>query len=337
MGQDTDNGQSADHASVTGRSQNDLYSTLSAAGQYADIILIGDSDHTNRGVRSLLTSEALIKSLAESGVHHLAIEVPEQYQPLIENYQQGKISPDQFRTGMQSFFVLNQGEVTREDFINGLVETIDNANKYDIKVHAVDAGAGTSTSFRFSAESQAAWDRAESAYEQQTGLNIDTYSSPEAVQAFIMYAKEHELFSEEETQKMADEFFAARFDDSALHQNIIAAANGEKTAVIYGAVHDDLPRRLQESGMAPLVVDIYSNKAGFEATGKIDLPTRNPAGEPDIVHFQGSGQTYVTDQLESGLGRDLSVTPGTLQAFEPGAPAAPAAPSPGLSPDRTRG
>jgi hypothetical protein len=85
-----------------------------------------------------------------------------------------------------------------------------------------------------------------------------------------------------------------RVTDDELHTNIQQATNGEKSAIIYGNLHDDLVRRL---GSDTLVVDIYRDGRAFHERPNLreDRPGSG-YGEPGLVHIVEDKQTFVTDR-----------------------------------------
>jgi len=297
-----------DDARITGRVEGDVTSTIAAAGMSADYIIIGDTNHSDQGVRNALAGPELMQGLAESGVAHICLEVPSYLQPLADQYRNGELSYEEFQESMQeSIFLANEGEVDEESFVRSVANTIAYGSRFGIDVHFVDPGLPIPPQ-----EVTDALVDVMSDYELHTGLEID-YSDAEALRGVLDYMVENELISDENMailEQHGSGFMDERLNDQNLYNNIIAATNGEKTAIIYGAAHDHLGELLGDNVM---VLDIYDEGKNFYKQQDHDGDAR-PAGEPDFVYILRDGAVYITDH--ASLEQSQAVT-----VDEDGAPA----------------
>lgn len=346
---------------LTGKIEEGFGGALSVAGQNADYIVIGDTNHTKLTVRNAASSAEMVDGLAQAGVSVIALEFPQQLDYIAQEYLNSDGSPEaanRFDQQMNdNFFTMNEGEVSKQDMIASVRATIDHARTYQMDVRFVDPGNGadaltepfalaesamewyaedtgtvpdyndqsyvasavahsieqgyfspeeetTITDFALAADPVL---RATEWYSEQTGTELEitqTYIS----QAHV-YAMENGFYSDEERQAISDygqKFIDQRFDDSQLAQNIVDASGGQKTAVIYGSWHDDLPERLPGE---VLVADIYENREAFESTDPQESPGFKVAGSPDFVYLAEEGEMYVTDAAEPSLTNGLTETP----------------------------
>lgn len=293
-------------AEITGRVSDSLFDTIRTAGLGADNILIGDNDHTDLQTRQLMASPELIRSLAETGATHLCIEVPQDYDYLGQQYASGQITRADFITQMSIFIdPINRGEVTENDLLNGIADTIDNAKQYGMQVHFVDPGV-VHLQVQFSRESERILDRALERYERETGKTLTVNSSFQDVQDFMTHVMQPGNLSEAERAQLLRDFVLSRTNDEQLYNNIQAATNGEKTAIMYGAGHDNLAARL---GGSLLVVDLYRDPGNYNNLHTREIPGFDAAGEPDIVHVVSTGQTFVTDSADPHMTAGLNTQP----------------------------
>lgn len=179
-----------------------------------------------------------------------------------------------------------------------------NANRYGIEVHFVDPGIKTSPELnQLSME-------AITAYETETKQKVDM-SSGEQVADAVRYSLDNKLLSPEKNERLMKALIEAghgRVTDDELHANIQEATNGEKSAIIYGNLHDDLVRRL---GPDTLVVDIYKDGRSFH--DRPDLREDRPGsghGEPGLVHIVEDNQTFITDRATPQQSAGLTVEQG---------------------------
>lgn len=311
--QDQDGGGSAPtprdgRAQITGRVDGTLFDSIRTAGLAADNIFVGDGNHTDLETRQLLSSDDMMKSLAEAGASHVCLEIPKSLDFLCQQYQSGQISRADFTSRLSGgIYLMNDGEVTQADLVESVANTIDSAKKYGMEVHFVDPDV-SNLQVNFSRESERILSRGLRRYERDTGIKIDQNSSLYDREQFFKYMDDHHYLTDEQWGTIRRDFVAARTSDEALYNNIQAVTNGEKTGVIYGAGHDDLVRR---AGGSPLVVDVYSDPGQYNRARSTEIPGFNSAGEPDIVHITDGSQTYVTDEADPHLTGGLSTQPAS--------------------------
>ncbi len=194
--------------------------------------------------------------------------------------------------------------MTNREFAQKIVTAMYNANRYGIEVHFVDPGIKTSPELnQLSME-------AITAYETETKQKVDM-SSGEQVADAVRYSLDNKLLSPEKNERLMKALIEAghgRVTDDELHANIQEATNGEKSAIIYGNLHDDLVRRL---GPDTLVVDIYKDGRSFH--DRPDLREDRPGsghGEPGLVHIVEDNQTFITDRATPQQSAGLTVEQG---------------------------
>ncbi len=129
---------------IVGRVEGSIYDVIQHTGQRAENIFIGDTDHSNLAIREFLGSEEFIKALAGAGVVHIGLEFPVEFNESVQKYQDGEIDKDELRKGLKAFVVINEGEVSQEDFIDSVLEAMDHAQTNYIRGHLVDSGVGAS-------------------------------------------------------------------------------------------------------------------------------------------------------------------------------------------------
>lgn len=299
---------SGNRAEITGRVQGGFHEALTRAGQSADNIVIGDTDHGSRAVRDFLSSDQAMRTLAESGVSHVCLEVPKEFNSLAKDYQSGTITAEQFIDRFSARHVYlhsDAGELTNRDYAQSLVTTMDNAKRYGMEVHFVDPG------FSVTYEQMQAAMEAVRAYEAQTNEKIDLGSTQQVADA-IRYTRDNKLLPPDKLERLetlSRQIVEKRLTDSDLHSNIMEATNGEKAAIIYGNLHDDIVRRL---GPDTLVVDIYKDGRDFHDRSA-DLPNNRPGngyGEPGLVHIVDDNQTFITDRATPQQSAGLTVEQG---------------------------
>lgn len=140
----------ASEAQLSGRIQNGLGETTAYAVSNADFAIIGDTEHQNTAVRDAVSSQELIAGLAQGGFSVIALEFPKLLDGFAQEYMSSNGTPEdaaKFRADMnENFKILNQGEVTQDDMINSVVNTMDAAKKYEMDVRFIDTDK---TSFIF--------------------------------------------------------------------------------------------------------------------------------------------------------------------------------------------
>ena len=310
--------------------------TQAATAMDAQLIAIGDTDHTDPLTRFSLSGKQLITSLAEAGVTQLALEIPHLTRNLIERYQAGEIDRDSLKNGLkETIHLVNaQGELTKEEFIESIARTLDHAKTACITITAIDPGVGFDGSYRNSPEADEAYMQLARVYVSQGGYLSNFISADEGA-AFQQWIKNlgKEGLEKILTHKQLDDIIKneeqrleARLDDTELAKAVdeLRLGNpGEKVAIIYGAGHDNFIAKLQElTDNNVLVVDVHSNGRNFyrfNEGGTENKPGHHPAGDPELIivledgPIIGPGETgvYVTNKtelkaLEALAGQDRS-------------------------------
>ncbi len=76
---------SSQRAEITGRVQGGFHEALTRAAPSAGNIAIGDTNHGSAAIRDFLSSDQTMRTLAESGVSHVCIEVPKEFDSLAKD------------------------------------------------------------------------------------------------------------------------------------------------------------------------------------------------------------------------------------------------------------
>lgn len=309
----------AQRNTITHRVDGSVFDAIRDAGGKADHIIIGDTNHTDLETRSFLSGQDLITCLAEAGVGHLCLEVTPRHQHLADSFIRGDVSRVQFEQAFSDAISLqSHGEVTKADFVASIADSIEHATAVGMDIHFVDVNADASPPPLSSPVSQRIYDVAIQNYETETGLHAGSINTVEnAVYALAYNAKEGHITPDTYYQIRAELLQNSRRYDSQTADVIDRETNGEKSAIIYGAAHDDMPTRMAGD---VLVVDAYNNgnannnsQYGFLYEDRYLMvregreESRTTEGEPDIVHFLG-GDTYVTDQADANMINGLTLT-----------------------------
>ena len=282
-------------ASITGQVQVGFEEAIPAAGMAANYILVGDTEHFDAGVNDFKTSDGLIKSLAESGVAHLCLEVPEHLQGLADQYMTGVIDDAEFKSRFGAAVNITGDEgISEAEVIQGIVNTMDRAKAYGMDVHFVDPGTPEPTRQEIALAQEVF-----GIYEEATGQSVDTTSLPSVLES-MQYVVDNDLISDEkkiQIDEMWKRYIEERSNDAALHDNITEATNGEKTAIVYGSRHDDLVVRLGEDQV--FIVDAYADGPAYH--DRLEEDTRNDVkdGQPDFVYIADKGELYITDKNDN--------------------------------------
>ncbi|MCB1680336.1 MAG: hypothetical protein H6858_07090 [Rhodospirillales bacterium] len=303
----------AERAKTTGRVEGSIFDTIRSAGLAADNILIGDGDHTKDSVNNFKGGRELIQSLAEAGASHLCLEVSSSYDGLAQEYYRREITREQFLDRL-NIEPANPGEVSREDMINRIADQIDYARQFGMQVHFVDPIRDT-LQVTYRPETQEILQRAIERYISETGRT----QPPEDFGDFWVHANRNNYFTEREAEMIFEDVIASRVQDGPLYDTIQRVTNGEKTAVIYGAGHDELAARMSSNGSL-LVVDVHANRTSYDIgeDQMRDVPVSHPEGQPDLVYMVDTNQTYLTDQADTALTGGLKMeAPGGHNVPDP--------------------
>lgn len=265
--------------------------SIFSAGQKADVIVLGDSDHRKLSLTSLLSSEDFLNEAKENNVKQIAVELPVGLQALLDDFFDGKISEQALHFVLDKS--INSGHIYG-DARNALVENFTNlcvrGKENGIRVLAADGfegfidseTGGPAASLMIKPETQKiftdiayAYDIANAAAYNQNGSEADRKRVFDESFLERFGTKPDEVAS-----SVQDKFYGAFsrppvFGDTMLdmrvEQDPIVAAriaqrhmkNGGKTVVFYGAGHtmhgeNDIDSSLRKGGLNVLVVDLFT-------------------------------------------------------------------------------
>ena len=290
--------------------QGDVYQTIASAGSYADQILIGDTNHMNPGMRTFLSGEKLMKSLAQAGVSHVCLEIPQSIQHLVDEYDSGKWNRRELSILLKyRVSPHNGGPLTQEEMINSIIDTIDNAKKYGMKTHCVDDGAGD-LDIDLSRDTKKLLKEAMKDYRKETGIKLRDPVPADDLENFIKKAFTDSVHFTTRDERQAvlkgisrDAVATRISSDAGMYENVLQATKGEKTAIIYGAGHDDLARLMKKDN--PLVVDIRIDHRSYFKDRMNIRESENKFGQPHMVHILKGGQVYLTENADPHMMQDL--------------------------------
>lgn len=290
------------------------YDTLSRAGQAADWIFIGDTSHTACATRYHLASRNLLKMMAESGVLHVCLEIPDELDEAIKQFQTGEMTEEEFRRNLASLTPFNSGAVTKEDYVNGIVKTIQTASSLGMSVHAVDPGfwrieKNLILEYLSAPERQKTWPEDERRAVYNLYKTVEKMEkSTDAFGLSFEGISSKTLNSLKQHIENINSLFNERFNDADLAQNILNATGGEKFAVIYGAGHRDLINRL---GGNPLIIDVMEDRAWIRVIydfWKKEHIERIP--DMPLAHVLidvSKDEAYITGEMPPALKKALEV------------------------------
>ena len=305
------------------------HDALVSAASKADYIVIGDTDHTDLKTRQYLSSEPFIESLAQSGVKHISIEVPFAYNKSVESFQSGAITKDEFINDLSDFGLVSDGEVTKDDFIHSIVSTVELAQKYGVQVHASDpildirvievAIEVLDDLASYEGISGKVQSDAHKIIGQLSKVNSLT-DAGEFVSIIDSVRSDHpEIWADITSDKVLDEAFRRRItDDTPLFDIIEQQTNGEKTAIIYGAAHDNIVEQLNDKdflGDNTLVIDVVKHYSHMEWVSGFVNDKVVPAGgnessielgRPDLVINLDVDSMYIMDKASDEFTEGLS-------------------------------
>ena len=194
---------------------------------------------------------------------------------------------------------------------------IENAEKYDIKVHFVDPRGQMANELREGLH------EAIRIYEKETGLKYEGAASK--IDMLKFWSKD---------QAHIDEFRSLtkltktphKDTDLRLYEEIVDASDDQKTAVIFGSGHDHVIKNIIENADSDqnpvLVIDIWGNEDQFHAVGQGNSPVNVYEGEPDIVHILSTGKTYTTEKTPKDIIEGLKLQPSGGPSMQNNAPEA---------------
>ncbi|MDB5491713.1 MAG: hypothetical protein JWO78_1562 [Micavibrio sp.] len=258
---------------------------IKSVGQNADLIMIGDTNHKDAGIRGLAVTRDNMVAMAESGISHLYVEIDQKLQPLAEKLIENKNDPHALAEFGREFNK-DYGDATGNDngiYTRQLAETILTGDKLGIKVHFANPGNG--------------WKE---------------YGEAER------YANENPNDAQgiEQRLKLGRD---ARFDDKQLAGFINETSRGEKSAMIYGSSHASRFGDFENSYDGRAVkVDVYNNPQQYQEKMDIDKEALALNGmkfnedKPELVYFkesQTAAMTYNTPPEMSQNLRDNGAVP----------------------------
>lgn len=257
--------------------QTPFSQVIRSAGQNADLIMIGDTDHADVSIRGLAVTQNNMVAMAEAGITHLYVEVDQKLQPLADKLIQNRNDPNaaaefgrEFNKDYGSSTGNETGAYTRQ-----LTQTILTADKLGIQVHFANPGNG--------------WKE----YDQ-----ADQYAAenPDDAQGI------------EEKLKVASE---VRLDDRQLAEFINETSRGEKSVMIYGSSHGSRFGDFENSydGNA-IKIDVYSDPQQYREKMEIDKESAKMGmkfneDKPELVYFKDSQTAAMTYNTPQDLSQSL--------------------------------
>ena len=117
---------------------NDL---IRAAYRNADIVLIGDGDHSEDDLLEHFGKSKSAVTLAESGVSHMFIELSLELQYFVDRLASGAVDKEQFiKEGIEAGFDARYRD--NNEVLGEIADIVERASQVGIKVHCADLGNG---------------------------------------------------------------------------------------------------------------------------------------------------------------------------------------------------
>lgn len=109
-------------------------SVLSIAAPSAKVIVVGDSDHHNAGVRGIMGRTENLEAAYSAGIRHIVAETGLSVQEDIDAYRSGRLTKDELYTTLHDKLSTTQGNSTGQ-WTRQLVEMADFAKKTGMQAH----------------------------------------------------------------------------------------------------------------------------------------------------------------------------------------------------------
>jgi hypothetical protein len=259
---------------------------LKAAAEHRQYIGFLDTDHSLPEIWEEVAKEQNIKALSDAGVKHLFLENKLDKQKEIDAYNQGKISEQELRekaTSFSSWATFGDDEVRQG---TAVVDMIVHAKKHGIQVHFADVPSKILTEdgllktdhslYKEDPEAAEAMNKQKSIKDIDEELKFSSSLSPELVDRMNNLANKIGKIKVEERQTMNGE----------LAEFISQKAGSDKAAILYGGLHFDQPKDLDEYlGEEKITTVALLSSANQKYSSEI--PMRDL---PDYAYFTDTGQ-----------------------------------------------
>lgn len=267
------------------RAKGDINKIITAMVSYADVTIIGDTDHTQSEIFDKIANGRLIKAAAEGGAQHLALEADaKQQSAIVDPLQKAFQEKDQ------------KEEQIRKDFVRNYKKTIKPANnttQYNWNKMVDDTATMALDAIKL-------------------GMQIhfsDTYPQEEADRYEQYVYKNPDKYTEHDRRLASAEWKLARFKDQELAEKIDKDRNGEKALLIYGSDHGtsaiyqkDLNERIK--GVVAKI-DFYIDKEDLHQHLDGTLRQHGP-DQPDLIYFIEDNEIYATPDINPALKQHMT-------------------------------
>lgn len=290
------------------------YRQLMAQNRYT---LIGDTNHSDWGVRSYFFGDENVNNMAAAGVKHVFIEFPANAQYLVEDLAAGKITKEDFIKGATDEVApLWWTDQQTHDFYAQVADMVMNLNQHGIKFYFIDTGLKNSMGPE---EQQFFYDLAESLldYMAENNPDVKTMSSKELMAHTFITVTTRSFFDPSFREKMVrvhENMMKERLgtDNVIIADQIREKSNGEKSVILYGMAHvlrdNDLDELLGPDNT--VTINLYGSRDTYadfilQYAQKKALLTQ----EPSYVHIAGDNTVYKVNQQQTAP-RPVQLAPG---------------------------
>ncbi|MBL1147414.1 MAG: hypothetical protein HND56_02660 [Pseudomonadota bacterium] len=288
----------------------------------ADVVLVGDTDHTDLSLRQVMGSHEFADALKSCGVTDLFLEMPVTLQPELDRFQAGELSSAEFqnvlstrRDNLYSLAPESWQEMNRLD-----AALIENAHAAGMKIYAADPGTeGDSSAVMSVIISQGALLRLKRVLGEENPAYRDYYDLFMADRGDEIPAEEKAVFEESfvrlyqeleidrlftQADSLREEGIQKRLNDTMLAGLILdKLEDSSKALVFYGAAHMSSAR---PDGLDNLLAETKRLKRIDIAPSITSAVYKEGADRPDAV--------FITDTKSVMQFEKKAVTAAVLPA-----------------------
>lgn len=317
-----------------------LQNFIQQLGSTHDHIIFGEPHFNNIGTETyqfFANSPEIFEQAAENGVQHFFIEIPAEFQEQLDAFAEGEITAIELKQHlMDRYQIAQEHEIDKEEFIDGMVQTLRNAVDAGMEIHAADFTWDNLFNYPdLVAFNQRMLSEAAEAYEDEHGVEPDRFSlefKEFAQEYFANLPEERKTELEEEANQIIRDMREQRLNDTEQYEYLKQQIeNGEGVMGIVGLSHLNNPYGMDIPGIDDLLeqgpgsiatIGIYDNYASEQEMSEHQSSTHGTPQDP----------TDYTMYLDHGTVRD---TQGQKVEIEPAQKPEITAPAPGAHTDQT--
>lgn len=254
-----------------------------------EFTVIGDTDHSNHAMSRFLYGPEMTRALREGGVRHVFIEMNQDLQHFADDLAAGRSSRDAFIQNMdQNYGLLHGNHDESLAHFGRVADMVVEAQRSGMKVHFADPGmtdikAGPTVARVMGAAAAETLRQSGISPSGNTVRDMQSISGdPDGLTARFnrnlalardtLPSSELETYRQEEQALLGayNEALDRRLQDGQLADYVTSVAAGQRSAIIYGTLHDDLRDRLTQRGYRNDGIDIYPSPASDHTGDRSD-------------------------------------------------------------------